>query len=187
MEELYGKKWICASSLQTHRDLKQMVEEGTFRRDLWYRLYVFPIQIPALRDRLEDLPLLLKHFTELHGKKLGFSQAPTLAPKALERLASYPWPGNIREFSNLIERALILGNGKHLALDPLMPKAQPESQAISWTDPMTVSLDQVIKETIQAALTRSHGKISGPGGAAERLDIHPNTLRSKMKKYGINK
>ncbi|MEM9453257.1 MAG: sigma-54 dependent transcriptional regulator [Myxococcota bacterium] len=171
----------------THRDLEQMVEDGSFRRDLWFRLSVFPIRIPALRERPQDIPLLLQHFVERHARRLGFGSSPRLPLDALDRLTRHAWPGNIREFSNLIERALILGNGEHLVLDPLLPGLG--GVELRRVDSATVlapmTLEQTITQAIEGALRRSGGKVSGPGGAAVLLGLHPNTLRSKMKKLGI--
>lgn len=171
----------------THRDLEQMVEDGSFRRDLWFRLSVFPIRIPTLRERSQDIPLLLQHFVELHARRLGFAASPRLPLDALGRLTRHAWPGNIREFSNLIERALILGNGERLVLDPLLPGiGAPESRRVdSATAPASMTLEQTIMRAIEDALHRCGGKVSGPGGAAALLGLHPNTLRSKMKKLGM--
>lgn len=183
----------------THRHLETMVAEGSFREDLWYRLSVFPIRLPALRERMQDLPALAAHFAESAGKRLGGSGlTPTVSD--LELLRGYSWPGNVRELAAVIERAAILGNGKRLDLrtalgatsmrapsQPARPAAQPaEATSNGSGDPKPIAtLDAAMAEHIQRALEACHGRIEGPFGAAKVLGINPHTLRARMRKLGI--
>ncbi|MDR3580195.1 MAG: sigma 54-interacting transcriptional regulator [Oryzomonas sp.] len=172
----------------THRNLENMVTENRFREDLWFRLSVFPIIVPPLRHRREDVPALTRFFVENKSRELGIAMPPAIAPGALERLKNYRWPGNVRELENLVERELIRHRGGQLMFDTLLPdekesssthiKAENEFQALT-------TLDEAIARQISAALKMSGGKIHGPGGAAELLGIKANTLRSRMDKLGI--
>jgi transcriptional regulator with GAF, ATPase, and Fis domain len=170
----------------THRVLEEMVREGRFRQDLWFRLNVFPIMIRPLRDRKTDIPELADRFIKAKSKELRLP-LPQLAPGAIDQLMSYDWPGNVRELENVVERALILNKGSLLAfnrvLSPDMQKQIDASKASQGEQ--TPSLDEVISEVIRRTLIRTNGKIHGPGGAAELLRINPTTLRSRMRKLGI--
>lgn len=180
----------------THRDLQTMVAQGTFREDLWYRISVFPVDLPPLRERIEDIPPLAAHFAGRAGKRLGGAPL-TLTREDIEVLTSYPWPGNVRELAAVIERAAILGNGRGLAvraaLGPVAPKVGRMS-AKEWTKRAvteaavteTVTLDAAIKSHITQALRASYGRVEGPFGAAQRLGVNPHTLRARMRKLGIN-
>ncbi len=169
----------------THRHLEGMVAEGTFREDLWYRLSVFPIRLPALRERLEDLPALATHFAERAGRRLGGAPLrPGAADLAL--LREYPWPGNVRELAAVIERAAILGNGKRLELRAALgastaPRVRPPESLDE-----IATLDEAMADHIRRALARAEGRIEGPGGAAEILAINPHTLRARMRKLGVD-
>mgnify|MGYP005844071877 CR=1 FL=1 len=173
----------------THRDLAEMVRSGLFREDLWYRLSVFPILLPALRERPDDIPALAQHFAERAA--IRFSLPPQL-PTAddIELLKRYHWPGNIRELGSVIDRAAILGNGAGLEIGKALGffdgganSAKEESTvADSAAFP---SLDAVMCRHIEAALTRCGGRVEGERGAAKLLNIHPNTLRARMRKQGI--
>ena len=175
----------------THRDLRAMVGDGRFREDLWYRLAIFPIQLPALRDRREDIPALANHFALRAAHRFGLApQMPT--PDDLEILINYPWPGNIRELAAVIERAAILGDGKGLdvatSLGAHPPHHVPPAAAPRERSPEDnlLTLDQAMARHIEAALRRTRGRVEGPGGAAALLAINPHTLRSRMRKLGIN-
>jgi transcriptional regulator with GAF, ATPase, and Fis domain len=179
----------------THRDLEAMVRAGTFREDLWYRISVFPIALPPLRERRMDIPALAAHFAWHAGKRIG--GAP-LAPTAgdIEMLVSYEWPGNVRELAAVIERAAILGEGRRLeiagALGGRASRSDPPLARTSGAPSNSAStagfptLDQAITRHVEVALERASGRIEGKGGAAELLGINPYTLRSKMRKLGID-
>lgn len=178
----------------THRHLETMVAEGRFREDLWYRLAVFPIRLPALRERIEDLPALAAHFADRAGKRLGgTSLVPTQSDLAL--LSAYAWPGNVRELAAVIERAAILGNGKRLemraalgAYSPRMPSPPIPSRAVAPSGELSdlATLDVAMADHIRRALEACHGRIEGPFGAAKALAVNPHTLRARMKKLGVD-
>ena len=165
----------------TNRKLVEEVSAGRFRADLYYRLNVFPIEIPALRQRTTDIPLLARFFLVKYAKKLG-KRINDLAPTALEQLLNYSWPGNVRELQNVIERAVILSQGALLEISPLasLPLDNKSSQPL-------VTLEQVEREHILRTLEKTGGVISGSKGAAGLLGMNPNTLRSRMQKLGIGK
>lgn len=174
----------------THRDLQEMLLSGEFREDLWFRLNVFPIMIPPLRQRKEDIPALLQHFLERKVKEMKLSAIPPLAPGAVEQLEAYHWPGNVRELENAIERALIkntgVDRGGELRFDEFSgAPRQKDALEPEWENQELLSLDEAISLQIRRALQLTKGKIYGSGGAAERLGLNPNTLRSKMKRLGI--
>ena len=173
----------------TNRDLAAMVRSGDFREDLWYRLNVFPVMVPPLRQRKADIPALVHHFLQQKAADLKLPFRPRLPGGALDRLMAHDWPGNVRELENFVERALIQSSSDELNMDVLPTAAKhaqgaavPASSAPAETFP---TLDEVCAGHIRRALRRSGGKISGPGGAAELLDLHPNTLRQRMDKLGI--
>lgn len=177
----------------TNRDLSRMVDDGGFRADLWYRIAVFPVRIPPLRERMEDIPDLAEHFARRAATRFGLSPAhPT--QEDLRRLLDYPWPGNIRELGSVIDRAAILGNGKRLAIAAALgpPDSDPFPVVSRKTDgddgppgePIG-TLDEFIRRHIEAALRKCHGRVDGPFGAARLLGLNPNTLRSRMRKFGI--
>ncbi|MGE4558685.1 MAG: sigma 54-interacting transcriptional regulator [Desulfobulbus sp.] len=171
----------------THRNLESMVRENIFREDLWFRLNVFPIIIPPLRQRREDLPALTMHFITRKAREIGIKNLPTIVPGALERMRRYSWPGNVRELENLVERELILHRDGNLYFDSL--PFEQGSAAVLGTEPSSPyplpQLDEVVAGHINRVLHHCKGKINGPGGAAEILAIHPNTLRARMDKLGI--
>ena len=173
----------------THRDLSRLVVSGRFREDLWFRLNVFPIIVPPLRQRKEDIPALFQHFINLKSRELGISP-PALAPGGLSRLMEYDWPGNVRELENVIERELICAPYSDLQFAALQPRSvspAPFFEKSQTPDKENIlSLDEALRKHIQKALKQSRGKIHGPGGAAELLQIHPNTLRSRMEKLGLS-
>ena len=170
----------------THRNLESMVRENTFREDLWFRLNVFPIIIPPLRQRREDIPSLTMHFISRKSREIGIKKLPTIVPGALERMQRYGWPGNVRELQNLVERELILHRDGSLSFDslPYDPGTKPVAGPSHLRTPL-IQLDEVVTAHIVRVLHHCKGKINGSGGAAEILGIHPNTLRARMNKLGI--
>jgi len=190
----------------TNRDLEGCVNAGRFRSDLFYRLNVFPIELPPLRNRRSDIPLLVSFFVQGFVNKFG-RKIDAVQKKTMDLLMDYAWPGNIRELQNTIERAVILATGPSLSLDPaFLPKTsaaealphnsssgRPESaprieeQHVSSPEAPFPSLEQMERNHILAALNRSSGVIDGSNGAAKILEIHPNTLRSRMIKLGIDR
>jgi PAS domain S-box-containing protein len=171
----------------TNRDLQSAINAGSFRSDLFYRLNVFPIEIPSLRERREDIPLLVEYFIDRYARKAG-KNIKRVNKKTLELLQSYPWPGNIRELQNVIERSVILCETEIFSIDenwlPQQPPLTPESkQQIEL--PRRLLLEE--KEMIEAALKESRGRIFGPTGAAAKLGIPRSTLESKIRSLKINK
>ena len=168
----------------TNRDLKKLVREGKFREDLYYRLNVFPIALPSLRERSEDIPLLARFFIQRHSARMG-QTIESIHPETLQSLVQYDWPGNIRELQNIIERALILATGTELRIEPeILVPAMPHN---STTEDVSGDLDSVQRDHIVSVLKSSNGVIEGEYGAAKKLGMHPNTLRSRMKKLGIKR
>lgn len=165
----------------THRDLDAAQREGRFRPDLYFRLNVFPIRVPPLRERRDDIPDLVRHFVRQFGRRLGKPDL-AIASETMTALSRYDWPGNVRELENIIERATITSSGESLAVDPLWLKNP--SPAPPGTSPGT-SLVDIECQAIRDALERSGGRIYGPAGAAARLGLKPTTLYGKMRKYGI--
>jgi len=178
---------ICA----THRNLEEMVQSGQFRKDLWFRINVFPIHIPALRQRVMDIPALVAYFIERKMKELGLEYQPRLAPGAMERLQTYHWPGNVRELENVVERALIYshlqGDKKVLHFDQLIPESFPQQEdpSAGITGASFISLNQMNADYIRKVLAYTGGKVEGNNGAAEILQILPCTLRKRMRKLGV--
>jgi transcriptional regulator with GAF, ATPase, and Fis domain len=171
--------------IATHRDLEKMVKEGTFREDLYFRLKVFPVMIPPLRDRMSDIPTLVQHFIQKKSKEMKIIDIPRIAPGAMDRLMAYKWPGNIRELENAVERALILRERGVLTFNEIDNSHQNSHNKKSALDKGILSLNQAMTRCIQNALSISRGKVAGSGGAAEILDINPRTLRHRMRKFGI--
>jgi formate hydrogenlyase transcriptional activator len=169
----------------TNRDLKAAVAAGTFRQDLFYRLNVFPIQMPSLRERMDDIHLLVEYFIERYGKMAG-KKFRNINKKTLELFQAYDWPGNIRELQNVIERAVILCDGDTFSVDEtwLMPEFR---EAYGPSVPFVATLVESEKEMIETALAACHGRIAGPLGAAAKLGIPRQTLESKIKSLAINK
>jgi transcriptional regulator with GAF, ATPase, and Fis domain len=160
----------------TNRDLAQEVKKGIFRKDLYYRLNVFPILIPSLRERAEDIPLMVWAFVKEFQKKMG-KEIQSIPRKTMEALQSYPWPGNVRELRNVIEHAMILNRDKSLVVS--MPEIE------SFEDLPASRLDDVERRHIMSVLQRTGWRVAGKGGAAEALGLKRTTLYSKMKKLGI--
>ncbi|HWO25006.1 MAG TPA: sigma 54-interacting transcriptional regulator, partial [Kofleriaceae bacterium] len=169
----------------THRDLGAMVRARQFREDLWYRINVFMIRLPPLRERLDDLGALADHFAQLAARRFGVA-ALRVTPADLELLRRYEWPGNVRELSAVIDRAAILGEGRRLDVErALGVRIEPARGSEAANDDEFPTLDAAIRAHIERALLRCHGRIEGPSGAARLLGLHPNTLRSKMNKLGV--
>jgi formate hydrogenlyase transcriptional activator len=165
----------------THRDLPAAVAEGRFRADLYYRLNVFPIHVPPLRDRTEDIPALVDHLVRHFARRLNKPIRGVSRP-TLDLLMNYSWPGNVRELENILERAIIVAADDYLQVDPswlatapVPPRAAPSALA------------DVERRTILAALQRAGGRIYGPGGAAQALGLKPSTLYGKLRKHGIER
>jgi len=161
------------------------VAEGKFRQDLLYRLNVVPIEMPSLRDRAADIPLLVEYFIDRFGKKAG-KKLRTIDRKTLKLFQAYDWPGNVRELQNVIERAVILSDGDAFSVDETWLKREA-LQVASPRVALNGALLRQEKEMIEAALAESHGRISGPTGAAANLGLPTRTLDSKVKRLGINK
>lgn len=175
----------------TNRDMNELVRVGMFREDLWFRLNVFPITIPPLRHRKEDIPALVYHFVERKSRDLKLYPPPPISAEAVDRLKAYHWPGNVRELENLIERELIRKRGKgrsgRLTFGNLdMPERTGEPDIAHEAVSHLFTLDEAVARHIRRALRTANGKISGPRGAAQLLGINPNTLRSRMNKLGIS-
>jgi transcriptional regulator with GAF, ATPase, and Fis domain len=169
----------------TNKDLAAMVRAGRFREDLWFRLNVFPIEVPPLRERKGDLPALLQHFIERKAAELKIGETPELAPGSIDALMAYHWPGNVRELENLVERAMILRHrGEPLFFEGLSGEPPSAAATVPGEDG-PLSLDAIVARHIRRVLSLTGGKIHGPGGAGELLEINPNTLRHRMKKLGI--
>jgi len=170
----------------THRNLDSMLAEGKFREDLYFRLKVFPIVIPPLRDRRIDIPSLVQHIMLKKAREMDLIALPTLAPGSIDILMNYHWPGNVRELQNVVERALILCPEEPLDFyDLLEPPRQATPNLTARDDEDTRSLDEVISQRIRAALKKAGGQVGGEKGAARLLKMNPATLRSKMRKLGI--
>ena len=170
----------------THQNLHEMVKKRLFRDDLWFRLNVFPIAIPPLRDRKEDIPALVDHFVEKKSKELQMHLLPRLTPGAMAPLMGYAWPGNVRELENVIERALILSKGRPLTFDNIVwPDDHEEDGKLTTRRDGFSSPDDTVSKHIQQALEMTKGKIHGSAGAAQLLGINPSTLRHRMRKLGI--
>jgi PAS domain S-box-containing protein len=169
----------------TNRNLEKALADGTFRRDLFFRLNVFPIQIPSLRERADDIPVLVEYLIERYAKKAG-KQFNSIRKRTLEQLQAYDWPGNIRELQNVIERAVILSDGGIFAIDETWLKRESPSLADRPVS-LNVKLFKREKEMIEAALRESNGRVSGPSGAAEKLGIPRQTLDSRILNLKIDK
>lgn len=165
----------------TNQDLLQLVREKKFRQDLYYRLSVFPIYIPPLRDRREDIPLLVEYFVRRLGLSMGKKDI-RVPEQTLKKLMEYHWPGNVRELRNVIERAMIISEGPYLVIDDLEPQRSPLSP-----EPLSQSLEEVERAHILKVLESTNWRVSGKGGAAEILGLKESTLRARMKKLGIRR
>jgi len=175
----------------THRNLEEMVANGKFREDLYFRLKVFPIPMPALRERKGDIASLVQHFMVKKCREMGRQTIPSIAHGAFEMLQKYDWPGNVRELENMVERALILNKGEPVNFDAFTPSKSDDIAVkdISSQSDMhhegSLVLNDVISSHIRKVLNMADGQVGGNGGAAEILQINPSTLRKKMNKLGI--
>ena len=191
VERVGGKRPISVNIrviAATHRNLQHMITEGTFREDLWYRLNSFPIIVPPVRQRKEDVPALTRHFVAVKSRELGIVP-PSIAPGALLRLTEYDWPGNVRELENLVERELIRHRGGSLTFESIQQNEKENAKAVAARDSsphLPMKLDDAMAAHISEVLTFAKGKIHGPGGAAELLGVNPNTLRWRLDKLGIS-
>jgi transcriptional regulator with GAF, ATPase, and Fis domain len=176
----------------TNRDLAEEVRAGRFRSDLFFRLNVVPLTVPPLRERAADIPLLVAFFLSRFGNKFG-RRIERVDRATMERMVRYTWPGNIRELQNVIERAIVLATGPVLSLGPDLQPVVTESieaesaPAVPGEHAPVMTLDEVERRHIEAVLMRTAGVVAGPEGAARILDVHPNTLRSRMKKLGVSR
>jgi transcriptional regulator with GAF, ATPase, and Fis domain len=161
----------------TNRDLPAMVAAGRFREDLFYRLSVFPIRLPPLRSRADDLPLLVEHFVDRAAARFRMPRR-RVTPEGMRRLVGYDWPGNVRELGNAVERATIVSTGEALDLESVVPSRLVAAQ-LSDTPPL--------RDEYVTALEETNWVIEGPGGAAARVGLHPNTFRHRIKRLGISR
>jgi transcriptional regulator with PAS, ATPase and Fis domain len=170
----------------TNRDLQAAIAAGTFRSDLFYRLNVFPIEIPPLRERREDIRLLVEYFIDRYARKAGKS-ITRVNKKSLDLLQSYPWPGNIRELQNVIERSVIVCETENFSIDESWLSRQPLATEANSQLEFSQTLAAQEKEIIEAALRESGGRVFGPSGAAARLRMPRSTLESKIRSLKIDK
>jgi formate hydrogenlyase transcriptional activator len=187
-ERLGGNQPIRANSrviTATNRDLKSAIAAGSFRSDLFYRLNVFPIEVPPLRERKEDIPILVEYFIHRYASKLG-KKIRSASRKTIDLLQSYYWPGNIRELQNVIERSIIVCDTENFSVDENW-FVSDSCQAHPVGQPLSDMLVSQTKEMIEAALAESGGRVSGPSGAAAKLGMPASTLESKIKSLKINK
>jgi formate hydrogenlyase transcriptional activator len=161
--------------------LQAAIASGTFRNDLFYRLNVFPIEMPPLRDRTGDIPLLVEYFVDRYARKAG-KRIRSVSKRALDLLQAYPWPGNIRELQNVIERSVILCVTETFSVD----ESWLSRRTLADSTPTRRSAAHE-KEMIEAALAETRGRVSGPSGAAAKLGLPPSTLESKIRSLKINK
>jgi len=173
----------------THRDLPSMVEQQTFREDLYYRLSVFPIVIPPLRDRPSDIRAFAEYFAERAANRFGLRQVP-ITDDDVRLLAEYPWPGNVREMAAVMDRAVLIGQGRTLnvagALGQGAKTSSPAARAPNASPARIAPLDVVIRQHIETALEATSGRVEGAHGAARLLKINPHTLRARMRKLKID-
>ena len=170
----------------TNRDLPVSIAGGTFRSDLYYRFNVFPLEMPPLRDRKEDIPLLVEYFIGRYAKKAG-KQIRSIARETLDRLTSYDWPGNVRELQNVIERSVIVCDRETVTVDESWLGRRSSDGAGAASRSFTDLRTSHERSTIEAALAYARGRVAGPLGAAERLGLPASTLESKIRTLGIDK
>lgn len=175
-------KTCCRLVAASNRNIEELVEQGLFRSDFNYRLNVFPIHIPPLRERAEDIPALARYFMRMFGKRFG-KRFDKISKKDLQTLMCYHWPGNIRELRHVIERAVLLSGSGRLVIPPLDTTLSTTCKA----DEKILPLKQMEAQHIIKALSQCLGKVSGKGGAAALLEVKPTTLYSKMKRLGIER
>ena len=166
----------------TNRDLKAMVDDNRFRADLYYRLHVFPLSVPPLRERREDIPLLVRYFVQKHAQRLG-RKVEDIPMQTMQALTTYDWPGNIRELQNVIERSVILSNGPELHV--AMPEVIGKSVPVALHGRTSNGFEAADRARILRALKEANGQVGGPNGAAALLGLKRTTLQSRMRKYNI--
>lgn len=188
-ERLGGAQTITADVrviVATNRNLQEMVEKKRFREDLWFRLNIFPIHLPPLRQRKEDIPALVQWLLDGKTREMGLPTHPMLAPEAMDQLFAYDWPGNVRELQNVIERAIILSRGRPLEFPHLGFTQMAEmAEEVTGDGDSFPPLDQVVSDHVRHALSLTGGRVQGDGGAAQLLGINASTLRARMRKLGI--
>jgi formate hydrogenlyase transcriptional activator len=170
----------------TNHDVEAAIGAGTFRSDLFYRLNVFPLEVPTLRERREDIPLLVEYFIDRFARKAG-KKFQAVSKKSLDHLESYPWPGNIRELQNVIERSVIVCETENFSVDESWLSRRPLSTELDRGLGLSRKPPSREKTIIEAALAECGGQVSGPSGAATKLGIPGSTLESKIKSLKINK
>jgi len=173
----------------TNRNLPQMVARRQFREDLYYRLNVFPVVLPPLRERVDDIPLMVRAFLRRYARQAG-KRIQDVSPEAMWRLLAYKWPGNVRELQNVIERAVVFARGDVLDVDALpdlsaapSPLAASNALPNDGAPPRTIA--EVERSYVEQVLMETRWVIEGENGAARRLGLHPNTLRSRLKRWGV--
>ena len=170
----------------TNRDLETAVASGAFRQDLYYRLNVFPLEVPPLRERRKDIPLLVQYFIDRYARKAG-KNITSVDRKTLQLLQSYPWPGNIRELQNVVERSVIVCETETFSVDESWLSQQPRDKRSGGKLYLSQKLAAKEKEIIEQALRESQGRVFGPSGAAAKLGIARSTLEMKIRSLNINK
>ncbi|HUA35685.1 MAG TPA: sigma 54-interacting transcriptional regulator [Candidatus Binataceae bacterium] len=170
----------------TNRDLAVAIEAGAFRRDLFYRLNVFPIELPPLRERSDDIPMLVEYFIERYATSAG-KKIKNIDRKSMDLLRSYPWPGNVRELQNVIERSVILCDTETFSVDESWLPLDPPQPAPDAHQPLVRAIEKQERDTIEKALAETRGRVAGPMGAAAKLGMRPSTLESKIRTLRINK
>jgi transcriptional regulator with GAF, ATPase, and Fis domain len=163
----------------TNKNLEEQISKNLFRKDLYYRLNVYPISISPLRDRISDIPLLAQHFIEIFNRTMG-KDIKQISKKTIQQLQKYSWPGNIRELENIIERAVIISNGSSLSVEPILKPGFEEDEKL-------LPLAEYERNYIIKVLEKTYWRVDGPEGAARILDMHPETLRSRMRKLEIKR
>jgi len=163
----------------TNKNLEEQISKNLFRKDLYYRLNVYPISISPLRDRIADIPLLAQHFIEIFNRTMG-KDIKSISKKTIQQLQKYSWPGNIRELENIIERAVIISNGSSLSVEPILKPGFEEDEKL-------LPLAEYERNYIIKVLEKTYWRVDGPEGAARILDMHPETLRSRMRKLEIKR
>jgi len=169
----------------TNRDLQYLVEQKKFREDLYFRLIVFPITLPPLRERKSDIPALIDHFIQKKCRAMGMRTLPSLGAGMIDQLMAYDWPGNVRELENAVERAIIVSNGKDLIFSDIARFTTAVRHETAVTENDVLNLAEMEARHIRHVLAKTKGKINGPEGAAELLNMNSGTLRHRMKKLGI--
>ncbi len=176
-------KWTIRLLAASNRNLADVVRDGQFRMDLYYRLLVVPVQVPALRDRREDIPALAAHFIARHSRQFG-RRVEAISPAMMQQLMDYDWPGNIRELENVLARAVVMSRGGRL--DALLLGTTPAAGPDAAEAPVR-TLEEAERSHIEKALVAARWVLEGAQGAAATLGINPSTLRSRMKRLGIQR